>query len=149
VVAVFVLCLWLVRPFRDWLVRTVKRAFGVLVYEHEDEDEPSVGSEAIRGPRARAPRRDLTNDEKNLFIDKMGNMCENPTCGRAGDLEVHHIKPWREDGKNKVWNLLVLCPNHHAEADKGIPARARQKQWAARHSNQRNELRRSGKWKYG
>ena len=148
VVAVFVLCLWLVRPFREWLVRTVKRAFGVLVYEPENEQELSVGSEDVRGPRKPTPPQDLTSDEKNLFIHKMGNVCENPTCGRTGILEVHHVIPRREGGKNKAWNLLVLCGSCHNEADKGIPPRPRQRQWADQHRNQRNELRRSAKWKY-
>lgn len=147
VVGLFVLSLVLFRAFREWFLRKIKRAFGGLVYE--DEEEPSVVSEAIRGPSKPTPPQDLTSDEKNLFIHKMGNVCENPTCGRTGILEVHHVRPRREGGKNKVWNLLVLCGSCHNEADKGIPPRPRQRQWVQQHRNQRNELRRSGKWKYG
>ena len=31
--------------------------------------------------------------------------------------EVHHYKPLEENGNDDVDNMLVLCPNHHAEFD--------------------------------
>ena len=147
VIAVFVLCLVLIRAFREWFARKIKRAFGGLVYE--DEEESSAGSEAVRAPSRPIPPPDLTSNERNLFTHRMGNRCENPTCRWTGLLEVHHIRPRREGGTNSVWNLLALCPNHHTEANNGIPSRPRQRQWVQHHRNQRNELRRSGKWKYG
>jgi 5-methylcytosine-specific restriction endonuclease McrA len=35
-------------------------------------------------------------------------------------VDVHHIVPRRHGGGNKLENLAVLCPNHHAMADRGM-----------------------------
>ena len=37
--------------------------------------------------------------------------------------EVHHIKPLGQphDGPDKLSNMIVLCPNHHALFDLGVP----------------------------
>ncbi|MFP3879331.1 MAG: HNH endonuclease [Dehalococcoidia bacterium] len=91
---------------------------------------------------------DLTSSERALFIHYTGNRCEDPTCGKTGNLEIHHIKPRHEGGTNTVWNLLVLCPNHHDSANKGIPPRQRQKLWVQEHRTQRIRLLRSGRWDY-
>ncbi|MBA7528809.1 hypothetical protein ES705_20999 [subsurface metagenome] len=34
--------------------------------------------------------------------------------------EIHHIKPLYKGGKETIDNLILLCPNHHKEADLGI-----------------------------
>jgi len=91
---------------------------------------------------------DLTSTERALFIHYTGNRCEDPTCRKTGNLEIHHIKPRHEGGTNSVWNLLVLCPNHHDLANKSIPPRARQSLWVQDHRSQRIRLLRSGRWKY-
>ena len=40
-------------------------------------------------------------------------------CDFSGILERHHIIPKHEGGTNDYDNLIVLCPNHHAMADRG------------------------------
>lgn len=37
--------------------------------------------------------------------------------------EVHHIIPVREGGQANYKNLILLCPNHHKQADMGILTR--------------------------
>jgi hypothetical protein len=37
--------------------------------------------------------------------------------------EIHHIVPVREGGKDVFENCILLCPNHHKEADLGIITR--------------------------
>lgn len=34
-------------------------------------------------------------------------------------LETHHVIPLSENGKDRVWNVAALCPNHHREAHSG------------------------------
>ena len=48
-------------------------------------------------------------------------------CGMAIQLvgrlyaETHHIKPRNEHNGKDFWdNMIVLCPNHHVEFDKGV-----------------------------
>lgn len=38
--------------------------------------------------------------------------------------EIHHITPVREGGESNYSNLILLCPNHHKQADLGILDRA-------------------------
>jgi predicted restriction endonuclease len=33
---------------------------------------------------------------------------------------IHHITPIRENGKETAENLILLCPNHHKQADMGV-----------------------------
>lgn len=41
-------------------------------------------------------------------------------CGFSEIIEVHHIIPRRSGGSDDVNNLIVLCPNHHALAERGM-----------------------------
>lgn len=53
---------------------------------------------------------------RKVFV-KSGHQCSIPFCGEKSDLEVHHINGNPSD--NRESNLIVLCPNHHAMADRG------------------------------
>lgn len=44
-------------------------------------------------------------------------------CGFDVLVEVHHIKPRRENGPDEEWNLITLCPNHHTMADRKLISR--------------------------
>ena len=37
--------------------------------------------------------------------------------------EVHHITPAREGGSDEWENVILLCPNHHKQADMGLLSR--------------------------
>ena len=44
-------------------------------------------------------------------------------CGFDAVVEVHHITPRKRNGgggTNELDNLVTLCPNHHAMADRGL-----------------------------
>lgn len=64
--------------------------------------------------------RDVEKVEKikRLYHDK----CQ--VCGIAIEMpggkrysEVHHLRPLKEGGDDNYGNMIVLCPNHHAEFD--------------------------------
>jgi hypothetical protein len=46
------------------------------------------------------------------------NVCR--LCGFPLCPEVHHVVPSSRGGSNKLSNLITLCPNHHAMADRGL-----------------------------
>lgn len=50
--------------------------------------------------------------------DLYGGKCA--VCGFDEVLEIHHIVPKYLGGGNQLSNLIVLCPNHHALADRGM-----------------------------
>lgn len=57
------------------------------------------------------------------------HVCQFPNCGYSKFIDCHHIEGkayWREDNKTKrhthnlISNAILLCPNHHKEADNGL-----------------------------
>lgn len=56
--------------------------------------------------------------------DLSPNHCEIPGCrgvpGYPGLIQRHRIIPGREKGKYKRGNVISLCPNHHALADRDL-----------------------------
>jgi len=54
---------------------------------------------------------------KELYI-KYGGKCA--VCGFDEVVEVHHIIPRYLNGSDNIDNLILLCPNHHALADRGM-----------------------------
>ena len=76
---------------------------------------------AIRGPRwDRVRRREL---------ERTGWRCER--CGKAGRLEVHHVRPLAKGGAAyDPDNLKVLCRRCHIETHKR-PRSEAERGWAA------------------
>lgn len=55
----------------------------------------------------------------DLYFDRAEKQCE--WCEtRIDSPDVHHITPRSENGGNEPTNLIVLCPNCHRKADRGI-----------------------------
>ena len=55
---------------------------------------------------------------RRKVLDRDGWRCQ--TCGRAGLLECHHVKPLLEGGDNDLGNLLALCRDCHIRAHREI-----------------------------
>ena len=51
---------------------------------------------------------------RKMATSHYGNKCQ--ICGFDTVINVHHIVPRSSGGKNRLDNLIVLCPNHHAMA---------------------------------
>jgi hypothetical protein len=45
--------------------------------------------------------------------------CRVPGCANGTFLDVHHIQPRSEGGRNEAGNLLTLCSAHHRAAHRG------------------------------
>lgn len=71
-------------------------------------------------------RKPRSNDEVNTkqarqkFIKERGNKCELCAYNIAEILNVHHIIERCNGGTNEKSNLIVICPNCHAEIHAGI-----------------------------
>ena len=49
---------------------------------------------------------------------KYGYKCA--ICGYDKFVNAHHIEPYAVNKNSSADNGIILCPNHHAEADYGI-----------------------------
>ena len=50
-------------------------------------------------------------------------------CGRAGRLEVHHLRSLKDNGTHDLANLRTLCREHHLDAHRQ-PKTDNEKAWA-------------------
>jgi hypothetical protein len=146
VVVVLGFCLWRYPAFRVRLFNTLKTGIDGLIHQPAEPTQ-ATDPTAVSAP-AFVPVSALTQSERDLFLDYIGHRCEKPNCREWNVQQIHHIIPREEGGKNDVWNLIVLCPNHHSYAQNNIPPRSRQRHWARTHSHARRRLLGSGKWKY-
>lgn len=67
---------------------------------------------------AQKTREALTPAKKRRMMEAVGHKCEMRGC-KSKAYEVHHIKPVSKKGTNVGSNLIVLCANHHRDADNG------------------------------
>jgi len=77
----------------------------------------------------------LDAEERALLIEAVGGQCENSQCPNRNHplLQVHHIIPRsREWSTNNLENLIVLCNNCHALADRHVWSQSRLQYWARR-----------------
>lgn len=68
-----------------------------------------VVANKLKGPKDFGKRAALQRDKGKCRI-----------CGFDVIVHVHHIKPKRNNGNNELDNLITLCPNHHAMADRKL-----------------------------
>ena len=54
------------------------------------------------------------------FIEYRGNKCELCPYSIKEILNIHHIKERKNGGTDEEYNLIVVCPNCHAEIHKGL-----------------------------
>ena len=63
-------------------------------------------------------RPQIPSELKRQILFEAGHRCAIPTC-RHSTTEIAHIVPWKDVKKHEYQNLIALCPNCHARADKG------------------------------
>lgn len=86
------------------------------LFESEGNSSSSRKSDSNSDQETTPPAPEKTKN--TLIFERAEQRCE--WCGERSDhLEVHHIEPRSEGGSNKPSNLIVLCPNHHRQADAG------------------------------
>ena len=63
-------------------------------------------------------RPHIPNELERSVLIEAGHRCAIPQC-RYPHVMIHHIIPWAKCKEHKYENLIALCPNCHARADRG------------------------------
>jgi hypothetical protein len=61
--------------------------------------------------------RILPERSRRLIEDRDGG-CRFPGCTATRYLEIHHLKPWADNGPTDLDNQISLCPVHHDAIDR-------------------------------
>ncbi len=79
------------------------------------------------------------NLKNELYFERANQRCE--WCEEWVDTpEIHHIVPRFEGGKNTAENLIVLCPNCHRKADRGILSKSKLEYKLKRQAEKRSTI---------
>lgn len=70
-----------------------------------------------RKPKEGKERKPIRAETKRNLLVECGHQCSVIGCHERSDLVSHHIN--FDPSDNKESNIIVLCPNHAAMADKG------------------------------
>lgn len=81
--------------------------FGLDVLKNIEEGERK-GKKKKRIP--------ISKELKNKVYDIASGKCQ--VCGKKGNLKIHHIDG--NPSNNRITNLILLCGNHHDDADMGV-----------------------------
>tara|TARA_B100001778_G_scaffold330827_2_gene334038 strand:- start:1352 stop:1726 length:375 start_codon:yes stop_codon:yes gene_type:complete len=57
---------------------------------------------------------------RQKLLDGFGHQCMIEDCGYNKFVDAHHIIARKDGGSNDPENGILLCPNHHKEADNGL-----------------------------
>ena len=109
-----------------YILNKLDREIAELIKVKSLKEEKPIREKAIVKKKEHGVKR-LSAGEIARIIHKVGNRCCYPNCDETDALDVHHIIPIEKGGTNKESNLIVLCPNHHRKADRGLISRERLK----------------------
>jgi len=70
------------------------------------------------GARPRRARQDIPPALRRAVLAR-DRHCRVPGCSHATFLDVHHIQPLSEGGRNEAANLLGICSAHHRATHRG------------------------------
>lgn len=67
---------------------------------------------------------------KRAVWERDNYQCQHPGCGSTLlEKTPHHIKFKSQGGKDRLDNLVSLCPNHHREVHEGKQSAYWRKHW--------------------
>ena len=66
---------------------------------------------------APSKHREIDDDARLLVVLRDGNRCQVIGCKATKSLELHHIWPVAQGGKDDADNLVMLCKKHHDEIE--------------------------------
>jgi hypothetical protein len=84
---------------------------------------PAVAQPPARtvGPHAPGPRakQSIPPAMRRAVLTRDRHRCRVPGCTHATFVDVHHVQPRSEGGRNEASNLLTLCSVHHRAVHRG------------------------------
>jgi len=117
--------LWKFRPWTPEEDQKIRECWGkVLMSEVAKVLGRSKMACDQRGCRLGLPHRPKRNAGKSRYAalrrarKVLPKKCM--VCGYDKFVDWHHIIPRKEGGTHDVRNTIMLCPNHHREADQGL-----------------------------
>ena len=69
-------------------------------------------------PRPRA-QQSIPPALRRAVLARDRRRCRAPGCTHAAFVDVHHVQPRAEGGRNEAENLLTLCAGHHRAVHRG------------------------------
>ena len=70
---------------------------------------------ALKSPSNRSWHERGAQQVRQRVLKRDGYKCTR--CGSTDDLEIHHVIPAADGGPTSMENLIVLCHQHHGEAE--------------------------------
>lgn len=107
--------------YRVYASEGVGAAVDYLISEEKEQSNTTGNSSGRDTPKTPPAPESLKN---KLYFERADSQCE--WCEEDVDSpDVHHIEPREEGGPNEPNNLIVLCPNCHRTADRGVISRSK------------------------
>jgi hypothetical protein len=75
-----------------------------IVVAVDDDVGHSMYEGRVRREPTDAQRREVTRRDRH---------CRFPGCTNVTFTNIHHIRPWKPDGRTDLDNLALLCEHHH------------------------------------
>ncbi|WP_224447801.1 HNH endonuclease [Haloprofundus salilacus] len=117
--------------YREYASNGPKAAITYLFTVEESNKDNSRSEDETPDRTPPAPQA-LKNE---LYFERAERKCE--WCNESIDShETHHIRPRSEGGPNEPNNLIILCPNCHDKADRGMISRSKLKRVVSMNSKQ-------------
>jgi len=82
---------------------------------------PECVANRPRATRVKGSVRNSAHARRVLLEETFGTkVCMVEGCGYGKTLDVHRLVSGMDGGKYVIGNMFLMCPNHHAEAHRGI-----------------------------
>jgi hypothetical protein len=65
--------------------------------------------------------RDWSTSQRRAILVRDGGICRFPGCERR-IVDIHHLRPWSEEGRTDVGNGMLTCARHHVLLHAGFQA---------------------------
>jgi len=95
-----------------WIIY-ITISFGLLILLFVMSEKLGLGDRTERASRY------ISDQVKQLVLDRQGHKCANPTCGNEEHLQFHHSIPISQGGTSDIMNIIAICPNCHSELTYG------------------------------